>query len=38
MFLLLSFGFDNFITICNKFNTNLIVINKSENKDTGNNR
>ena len=31
---LLRFGFDNFITICNKFNTNIIVINKSENKDT----
>lgn len=31
---LLRFGFDNFVTICNKFNTNIIVINKSENKDS----
>jgi predicted site-specific integrase-resolvase len=31
---LLRFGFDNFVTICKKFNTNVIVINKSENKDS----
>jgi len=31
---LLRFGFDNFVKICEKFNTNVIVINKSENKDT----
>jgi predicted site-specific integrase-resolvase len=31
---LLRFGFDNFITICNKFNTNVIIINKSDNKDS----
>jgi len=31
---LLRFGFDNFVKICEKFNTNVVVINKSENKDT----
>ncbi|MFA5586332.1 MAG: IS607 family transposase [Saccharofermentanales bacterium] len=31
---LLRFGFDNFKLICDKFNTKIIVINKSENKDT----
>jgi predicted site-specific integrase-resolvase len=31
---LLRFGFDNFKLICEKFNTTIIVINKSENKDT----
>jgi len=31
---LLRFGFDNFKLICDKFNTNIIVINKSDNTDT----
>jgi predicted site-specific integrase-resolvase len=30
---LVRFGFDNIVNICKNFNTNIIVINKSENND-----
>ena len=31
---LVRFGFDNILNICKKFNTNIIIINENENKDT----